>query len=77
MGNKFQDFDNQPLNMVPLNTGLTVIGILKGPQKVLKINPWIEIERKFYLCGQICYLISKLKETLSCLWLDQAKTEQI
>ena len=28
-GDKFQDFDNWPLNTVLLNTGLTVIGILK------------------------------------------------
>lgn len=40
MGNKFQDFDNQSLNTVPLNTGLTVIGILiKNLHKVFKVHP--------------------------------------
>ena len=34
MGNKFQDFDNQPFH-----TGLTVIGILKNQLTVLKTNP--------------------------------------
>ena len=38
--------------------------------------PFIEIEQKFYLCSQICYPIHYLKETLSGLRLDQAKTEQ-
>ena len=28
------------------------------------------------MCGQICHLINMLKETLSHLQLDQAKTEQ-
>ena len=39
MGNKFWNFDKQPLNMVPLNTGSTVIGILKNPHKALKTKP--------------------------------------
>lgn len=38
MEKKFQDFDDQPLNMAPLNTGLTEIEMLKTSHKVLKIN---------------------------------------
>ena len=33
MRNKFLDFDNQPFNMVPLNAGSTVIGILENPTR--------------------------------------------
>lgn len=36
---KFWDFYNQILNIMPLFTGLTVIGILKNPHTVLKTNP--------------------------------------
>ena len=56
MGNKFWDFDKQPLNMVPLNTGSAVIGILKNPHKALKTR--IKIEQEFYLCDHVCYLIN-------------------
>lgn len=48
MEKKFQDFDDQPLNMAPLNTGLTEIEMLKIPHKVLKINlPWLKLSRGF------------------------------
>ena len=55
MGNKLQDFDNWLLNTALLNTGSTVIGMLKNTHTVLKTKPLkIETEQKFYFCGQIC-----------------------
>ena len=56
--NKFPDFNNRPLNLVPLNTGLNVIGILKNLHTIENQLFRSEIEQKFNLCGQICYLIN-------------------
>ena len=73
MGNKFSDFDNQPLNTLLLNTGLTVIGILKNSHVVLKVNPLkLKLSKSFpcvvgFVTGQI--------HSLTDLRLDQAKTE--
>ena len=68
VGNKFQDFDNRPLNTVPLNTGSTVIGILKNPHKDVKTNPLgLKLSQSFTRVVRfVTWLISSKKHCLVC-----------
>ena len=70
--NKFWDFDYRPLNTVLLNTGSTVIGLLKNSQVVLKVNPpGLKLSKSFP--SVVRFVTGLIRSKKHCLICDQIK----